>query len=250
MRPKDRARAKQLKEALISYSSFVHPLPGIKETAALDCFVEQLIESIRRVKYIGVIGARDISARRKDPTDEIFDPIYAAICHRREGNMDEAFWLVFLFVHFGKNAKGGWRYLKDIYGGLGKQALWTWSRLCVNPKDFQDWLHDNMSEIRQSHLAGGFGNHRKYQSLDAFGSSGTGLAFVSYVNWTGRQRSHQRLFKFHCEQANGNPFFAFDSLYRSMDSVASFGRTAKFDYLTMIGKLGLADIQPGSVYKT
>ena len=31
-------------------------------------------------------------------------------------------------------------------------------------------------------------------------------------------------------------------------AVASFGRTAKFDYLTMIGKLGLAPIEPGSTY--
>jgi hypothetical protein len=33
-----------------------------------------------------------------------------------------------------------------------------------------------------------------------------------------------------------------------MDAVASFGRTAKFDYLTMLGKLGLAPIVPGRAY--
>jgi hypothetical protein len=33
-----------------------------------------------------------------------------------------------------------------------------------------------------------------------------------------------------------------------MDAVASFGRTARFDYLTMVGKLGLAQIEPGSTY--
>ena len=40
----------------------------------------------------------------------------------------------------------------------------------------------------------------------------------------------------------------FDYLYRSMDAVASFGRMAKFDYLTMVAKLGLAPIEPGSTY--
>ena len=40
----------------------------------------------------------------------------------------------------------------------------------------------------------------------------------------------------------------FDYLYHSMSAVTSFGRTAKFDYLTMIGKLGLAPIRPGSPY--
>jgi Alpha-glutamyl/putrescinyl thymine pyrophosphorylase clade 3 len=33
-----------------------------------------------------------------------------------------------------------------------------------------------------------------------------------------------------------------------MKSVVSFGRTARFDYLTMIGKLGLASIEPGFAY--
>jgi hypothetical protein len=33
-----------------------------------------------------------------------------------------------------------------------------------------------------------------------------------------------------------------------MRAVASFGRTARFDYLTMVGKLGLAGIEPGSTY--
>ena len=33
-----------------------------------------------------------------------------------------------------------------------------------------------------------------------------------------------------------------------MEVVASFGRVARFDYLTMIGKLGIADISPGSTY--
>jgi hypothetical protein len=33
-----------------------------------------------------------------------------------------------------------------------------------------------------------------------------------------------------------------------MDSVVSFGRTARFDYLAMVGKLGLGAIEPGSAY--
>ena len=45
-----------------------------------------------------------------------------------------------------------------------------------------------------------------------------------------------------------NPHKLFDYLYCSMTEVMSFGRMAKFDYLTMIGKLGLAQIEPGSTY--
>ena len=34
--------------------------------------------------------------------------------------IDEAFWLIFLYIHFSKNLYSGWRLLKDIYGSLGK----------------------------------------------------------------------------------------------------------------------------------
>lgn len=35
-----------------------------------------------------------------------------------------------------------------------------------------------------------------------------------------------------------------------MVAVASFGRTGQFDYLTMLAKLDLAEIEPGSTYMT
>jgi len=33
-----------------------------------------------------------------------------------------------------------------------------------------------------------------------------------------------------------------------MDEVARFGRTARFDYLTMLGKLGIVDLDPDKLY--
>ena len=213
-----------------------------------ECFLEQLLDSIRRVQYVKVIATRNISKRRVDPMDEIFDPIYAAIYQQRNGNIEEAFWLVFLFVHFGKHARGGWRYLKDVYGSLGKGPLWTWSRISGDPRMFREWLAENVSEIKGNSCPGGFGNHRKYQSLDACGEFGTGSAIESYVKWIGQSISQQDLFMHFCAQASGDSHEAFELLYRSMNSVASFGRTAKFDYLAMIGKLDLAPIEPGAAY--
>ncbi len=92
-----------------------------------------------------------------------------------------------------------------------------------------------------------FGNHRKYQSLDAHKPKGTGEAVVSYVAWVGSPRTHADLFR-DAVASTGDGRRAFDALYRSMRAVASFGRLARFDYLTMIGKLGLAPIEPGSTY--
>ena len=64
----------------------------------------------------------------------------------------------------------------------------------------------------------------------------------------GPPRTHQDLIEDAHREARGDPRRAFDHLYRSMQAVRRFGRTARFDYLTMVGKLGLAQIEPGSAY--
>ena len=248
MRPKDKARAQQLSVALKRFHQQKYPLPGIQVKGCFQSLLEQLIESIHRIEFVRLVGNRPLSTNRADPSSDAFDPLRAAILHQRAGRIDEAFWLIFIFVHFGKNRKTGWRLARDVYGALGGHP-WTWSRTSADPVAFQQWL-----ATRQVTLAGfdgvarHFGNHRKYQSLDANSPSGTGAAFISYVAWVGQNRSHTTLMQQALTSCAGNPRQTFDYLYHSMSAVRSFGRTAKFDYLTMIGKLGLAPIEPGSTY--
>lgn len=248
MRPRDRKLAQRLEAGLLSYDRDIRPLPGIRDSARRDAFLEQLLESIHRVKYVSVIRARRLSDRRADPSDELFDPLMAAILHQGQGDIEEAYWLVFLFVHFGKHPRAGWRYVREVYGRLGDGLLWNWANTSANPAAFRKWLAVHQDELKREGIPRGFGNHRKYQSLDAYSASGTGTAVESYVRWVNPPRTHQELFAHTCQQAGGDPRKAFESLYRSMKIVASFGRTARFDYLTMVGKLGLAPIEPGSTY--
>jgi hypothetical protein len=210
--------------------------------------VEQLVESIRRLKFVAVLRTRKLSDRRADPDDELFDPLRAAILRQRQGDIEESFWLVFLSVHFGKNPRGGWRYVREIYGRLGDGSRWDWARTSVDPQGFRAWLAAHLAELKRKGVPGGFGNHRKYQSLDARSATGTGAAVETYVGWVGPPRTHQELIAQEWEQASRNPQKAFDDLYRSMQAVSSFGRMARFDFLTMIGKLSLAPIEPGSTY--
>jgi len=247
MRPRERSRGQTLDQLLIKFSEEKYPLPGAKSAVNRGALVEQIIESIRRVEYIAAIEKRSISPLRGDPSSDLFDPIKAAILHKRQGNIDEACWLVFVSVHFGKNHRTGWRLARDVYGALGKGDRWTWEKVAEDPRRFRDWLGENQSVLRGSDgVARHFGNHRKRQSLDAFAPSGTGAAVESYVSWIHPPRTHAMLF---AEAATlGDARKAFEHLYESIDAVISFGRLAKFDYLTMIGKLQLAQIEPGSAY--
>jgi Alpha-glutamyl/putrescinyl thymine pyrophosphorylase clade 3 len=249
MRPKDLGLAKQLDTGLLTFGREMHRLPGIHATANREAFVEQLVESIRRIRYITVIRTLELSIHRADPATELFDPLKAAVLHQRQEEIEEAFWLVFLSVHFGKNRYTGWRLARDVYGRLGAAIHWDWARTSSSPKRFRQWLATHQDTLRGGDgVPRHFGNHRKYQSLDAWSTSGTGAAIESYVRWVRSRGTHQLLVQEAQNEAGDDPRGVFDYIYRSMFEVMSFGRTARFDYLTMLGKLGLAPIEPGSTY--
>ena len=247
MRPGDRKLAEKLANGLRDFERTKYPLPGIRSKTDRCVFLEQLVESIRRVRFVSAIAAREISELRADPASDLFDPVRAAILSKRRGRTDEAFWLVFLFVHFGKHPHAGWRYAREVYGRLGDGRRWDWARTSANPAAFRAWLDAHQTDLLRGDRRG-FGNHRKYQSLDAHLATGTGAAVESYVRWVAPHGTHAALVQDALNQTAGDSRKAFDLLYRSMAQVASFGRTAKFDYLTMINKVGLAAIEPGSTY--
>ena len=248
MRPSDEQLAKQLDGALLRFHQEQRPLPGIQDFDARRVFVEQLVESVRRVRYIEVVKGLAISETRLDPNNPHFHPIKGAILKLTQGDLEEAYWLVFLSVHFGRHRRTGWRLLRDIYGGLGQGVTWNWLATSSDPRGFRTWLAANIQTLKGGDgIPRHFGNHRKYQSLDPWKQNGTGDAVESYINWVFPVRSQHQKFLGAIREANGDALVAFDNLYRSL-SVASFGRTAKFDFLTMVGKIGLVEIAPPKTY--
>jgi hypothetical protein len=246
VRPRDRELAQRIDAELAAFDQTARPLPGLRDPACRETFREQILESIHRISFIQILRNREISDRRADPNDELFNPLKAAMVQQRRGNTEEAFWLVFLFVHFGKHARGGWRYAREVYGRLGDGRVWDWASTSRNPASFRDWLHAHQNDLKRP--GAGFGNHRKRESLDARSAIGTGAVVKSYVRWVNPPRSHQQLVAEAVARNNNDPMAAFDDLYGSMDVVVRFGRLARFDYLTMLGKLELAPITPGSPY--
>lgn len=247
MRPKDNALAESLNQSLDAFDRDVYALPGIDDPACREAFVEQLVESIRRIKYFELLSARISSKSNADHARPEFDPLRAAIWYAKHSQLDEASWLVFLAIHFGKHHRGGWRYLTETYGALG-ETPWNWKNVSSNVTEFRRWLQLHKNHISRKTPAGGFGNHRKYQSLDGFKLRGTGHAVESYVNWINSNNGHQSLFTRVLGSAKGDRKKAFATLYTEMSCVASFGRLAKFDYLTMLAKVGIADIEADSTY--
>lgn len=217
MKPSDRAEGERVEMARRSFAKEDRPLPGIESAARRRTFIEQVLESIRRIKFIALLRERGVSPRRANPADLLFDPLKAAIVHQRQGNPEEAFWLLFLYVHFGKHNKAGWRYARDIYGRLGG-GRWDWPTVSSDVPAFRIWLTECQADLMNGKPRG-FGNHRKRESLAGVGDKGTGAAVESYVQWVDPPRTHQDMMAEALLGADGDPCVAFDSLYRSMEAV-------------------------------
>jgi hypothetical protein len=240
MKARDEERARALRESLIRHSQMVRALPGIDDEDALDVLLRQMVDSLHRVHFPALVVAREVSARRADPNDaDFFDPLRAAAYYCRLGNIEEASWLVFLFVQFGTSARVGYRYSRDVYGRLGDGGRWDWPAVSNNTAEFVNWLEAHHEQIRNAGGAGSFGNHRKYESLKP---GQTGRTIATYVDWVGGE--HSRLFQAALDANDNDERRAFDTLYTSMAAVRRFGRVARFDYLSMIGKLSIARIAP------
>jgi hypothetical protein len=239
-------RRTELSAAIQDYSCDRVALPGAATAARRISLVAQMVESLRRIKFVKRISIRPIDPRRGDSASNLFDPLRAALLRVRDGDLDEAIWLVFLATHFGKHLQDGWRLMRDVYGDDG--VPWTYARVANHPDAFEEWLGEAFEWLKGDGSGRRFGNHRKYETLRTDSVRGTSNVVKSYIAWVGANRGHALLLE-DAQAALGNdPTVLFDELYRSMGAVISFGRTARFDFLTMVSKLGLANIEPGIPY--
>jgi hypothetical protein len=237
----DKARLAQLTEQLLSYPE--RPLPGLSTPNHAAALAAQMVDSIRRVRYVHHIRDAEHSPLRADPSSDLFDPLRAAVLSNRTGDVDNANWLVFLATHFGKHPVDGWRLSRDVYGRLGAIPFWTWQEVSESLPSFIQWINQAASQMRADGVSRRFSNHRKYESLDHIAG-----VVSSYVEWVQPFGSHADMIRVIHLKVGQDPRDTFSELYHGMNAVSRFGRLAKFDHLTMLGKLGISPIEPGSPF--
>lgn len=242
--------AQRLENALASYEATHGPLPGIIGDSEREVLIDQILDSEGRVRYTHHLLSRSLDPKSGDPRDAGFHPLKAAILHARAGDFDEACWLVYLYVHFGMHKKAGWWYLSQMYGACGSTPAhwWTWNATANDPTSFRFWLDEHQDDFHAISGPHGFGNHRKYVSLNAWSEQGTGASVESYIDWViAGGGNHTARFG---TLNSLSPADTFDVAYRSLKDVRQFGRTARFDYLTMLNRLGLFDATAPHAYMT
>jgi hypothetical protein len=241
MSPADLARVANLVQRLAQYQDM--PLPGANSQASRTALASQMVDSQRRIEFAHFIRDGNHNPRRADPHDELFDPLRAAVLHSRDGDQDNAGWLVFLATHFGKHQSDRWRLLRDVYGRLGSNPIFEWSLIRDHFTDFADWYGHAQEQLSGDGVSRRFSNHRKYESLQHV----PGI-FSSFREWIVGAGGQAELVRSIHRQVGQHPGDVFDELYKQMKAVRRFGRLATFDYLTMLGKLGIAPIEPASAY--
>lgn len=244
-RPLYRDREASLRDGLAQYENLRGALPGIAEADRRSTLVAQMISSLRRVEYVTAIRNRPIDEGRCDPLSSIFDPLRAAASHARAGRLDEAVWSTFIATHFGKHIHDGWKLAANVFGSFGQGPIWTAERYTASPEAFEEMLARRRGELRDFSVSGRFSNHRQYQSKNP---DVIGTVFRTWHAWQfangGMDEKVRAIHRAHGQR----PEEVFDVLYKSMRRVYGFGRLGSFDMLTMLGKLQLAPISPGSVY--
>lgn len=235
--PKRESLRCQIAKTLADHSSRVRALPGISDPRAVDTLATQILASLRREDYYRIVQAKPVSSKRADPNDKAFDAERAVAYHVRQGNVDEAAWLLFLMTYFARPGDTRWLRLRDVYGELGC-GVWDWRRVSANPGAFAQWLSSNWQRIR-----GKFGNHRKYETLRPDSARNMAIVVSDYVQWIGN-RGHTAFLADKIARGSND---LFDLLYREM-AVTSFGRLAKFDYLMLLARYGIANVEPSSAY--
>ena len=242
--PGDRDEAGRLREVLGALRTGADALRGLPDDDHLDVLVAHLIESQRRTRYIERVMHMPLSPAALDGASGGFDPLKGAMLKLRAGDHDEACWLVLLSVHFGRHRRAGWQLVGDFYTRLCDGERWDWPSTSADVIAMRGWLDVNFSDLRSR--GGRFGNHRKYESLNAWDPTGTGHVLATYVDWVGGGSHADRFADIGPPTMTAQQRFAV--VYSSLDPVGRFGRTARFDFLNMLGKLGLVDVEADSAH--
>ncbi|GER02200.1 hypothetical protein JCM17845_28230 [Iodidimonas gelatinilytica] len=247
MRIKDQAKSNQISTQLDDFSASQIPLVGMNSPNRKPTLIAQIVDSIRRIEYLLQISIRSSSASLYTPYSGSFQPLAGATALHRAGQIDDAYWLVYLATHFGKHKHDGWNLIEDIYGRFGQGGVWDWHAVSQNPQAIANWLKANYPHVTSVGRSRRFGNHRKYETLKP-GPKGTGHAVATYIKWINAHGSHAALIQSAQASVGQNPQEVFAFLYRELDNVAKFGRLGKFDFLCNLSNLQISPIYPDKAY--
>jgi hypothetical protein len=211
-------------------------LPGLNRQESLQRFVENLHKSELKLRAVSLRKFRGST----DPHSKDFHPLKAIVKLLEDGQRDEAVWLAFVTTHFGGQAAR--ETVGLFYGKFGNGRL-TWETVRKSSSEVRQWMIGCRREIMRLKFA----NHRKYETNKPDQPRGTAAIISSFVKWVNRKGNGSPFEALRFVADGASPECAFEQAYKEL-SVTRFGRTAKFDFLCLLGNLKALDVTPPHWY--
>ena len=246
-RIKDERKYQEISDFLEYFSNNELQLVGLDTQVKKHVLILQIIDSIRRIEYLRITSVRARSNSLYTPYSGSFEPFGGAAALHKVGQVDEAYWLVYLATHFGKHKIDTWNLTEDFYGRFGQGGTWSWADASQDPLAVSNWLEQIYPGLTRAGRSRRFGNHRKFETLKP-GPKGTGYAIETYVRWINQYGSHEGLIQSAQKQVGQNPAEVYAYIYKDLDNVAKLGRLGKFDFLCNLSNLLIAPIVPDKAY--
>ena len=203
----------------------------------------QLIESKEREAEIKKLLDSEIDPEVINPQSDKFDPIQAII-YLKHSHYEEACWLSFLLIYTNDSEHTDWDFMRKLYSGAGLNVAGslTWQLLNDQPNMLNQRLETMTLSLAQSQPKPKFGHHRAYESLNHLP-----IVFSSYIDFINEKGGHRALFKPKDKAIDKIDYFkVLYSLIRQ--NIYRFGRLSTYEHLCLLGKLGLAEVEPDSCY--
>ena len=217
--------------------------PGLASPPDRDRFVAELADAaqfVNRVRSLGRRpGAHDVRAPTLDRKP--WSARRAIAQWAGASRPDEATWLAFLTTFFGPDERPGrdpWLAVRTVYSGFGEGRVgWEGSETLARLIDVCRRNSDRYARLPR-------GNHRKYEPRSFDHPQGLAASACSFVDVIERRGGMAVVFA----GPDASPRARFDRLMSELSGIVSFGRTGRFDFLTLLGYLAVWDLQPGKLY--
>jgi hypothetical protein len=218
-------------------------LPGLAAPAERERFLAALrLAAVNRDEELAIAADPGKEDQLELPFSSSWDPRRAIVQWDRAGDTEEATWLAFLTTYFGGQDSGDrWRSVRTVYSGFGERRL-SWRLVYQDPGEALAEFTLRPKEYKE--LA--FGNHRKNEPQKADHRYGLEAVVRSYLDLVKRVGNGSQAQMF--TRYSGDAGLKFHKVMLDVVGVLRFGRLGAFDFLMLLGTLGVYPLEPAHVY--
>lgn len=218
-------------------------LPGLSTTPDRQDFLRILEICIDRYnEERSIVDQAGEPDEREPPFSDAWDPRRAIVQWDRAGEKEEATWLAFLTTYFGYRDDGDrWQAVRAVYAGFGEGRL-SWE---IARKQRARALEVCVRHAEE-YKALAFGNFRNLEPHVPDHANGLLTVVASYMKEVERRGQGSQVTMI--SRWSTDRHLKFHHLVRELREIRRFGRLATFDFLTLLGNLGVYPLEPSTLY--